>query len=446
MSRTPIDADPRLPLSLRNGSATFLIALASLMMANLAPFIMTALGGLGFDPVAAGNILTWALLASAVVGLATGRVASGRLRRPLALAGLAVAVVAFGTAALAGSAPLSVAGLIVGGAGVGAAISTSGAAIAALRNPNRVSATSGLVNRALITIILAAIPLVGITQGSVFGALALISLVGLALATWLPDAPEHAAPADVTSSLQIAEPRRITIAGLAILLLFPVWGTSEDAIWTMAPVMGEALGIGEQALGFTLSLSAAGGILGMVVAAIMGGRFGRAVPLAAALVVGGALKIWTGLTGDPVVFAALVIAVSSIYAFAFALFIATAAGLDARGRWSGPLLGAYLVGSSFAPLIGGLCIEWFGVAGFALVTGVVSFAVIVPVVLVARVSTGAERALARAAERAAGGPGGSPVGSPAGAPGASPAGSAGASPAGSVDASPAGSPAADGRA
>ncbi|EYT54569.1 transporter [Leucobacter sp. UCD-THU] len=390
-------ADPRLPLTLRNGSATFMIALASLMMANLAPFIMTALGALGFDIIASGNILTWALLASAVVGLASARLASGRARRPLAMVGLALAVVAFAAAAVVPTPAVAVAGLIVGGAGVGAAISTSGAAIAALRNPNRVSATSGLVNRVLITIVLAVIPIIGITQGSVFGALALISLVGLALAVWLPESPEHAEPVDVTSSLQIAEPRRITIAGIVVLLVFPLWGTSEDAIWTMAPVLGEAVGLGEQPLGFTLSLAAAGGIVGMLIVTVFGNRIGRAVPLAVALVVGGALKIWIGFAGDPVLLAVLIIGVNTVYAFAFALYIATAAGLDARGRWSGPLLGAYLVGSSFAPLIGGALIEWFGVPVFTLITGIVSFAVIAPTVAIARVSVGAERALARAA-------------------------------------------------
>ncbi|KKI20527.1 transporter, partial [Leucobacter sp. Ag1] len=88
-------AEPRLPLTLRNGSATFLIALASLMMANLAPFVISALQGLGFDVITSGNILTWALFASAVVGLATSRLAAGPHRRRLAVAGLALAAVAF---------------------------------------------------------------------------------------------------------------------------------------------------------------------------------------------------------------------------------------------------------------------------------------------------------------------------------------------------------------
>lgn len=399
-SITPSDTEPRHLLTLRNGSATFIIALASLMMANLAPFVMSALGSLGFDIVASGNILTWALLASAIVGLGSSRLASGPKRRLLAMAGLALAALAFLAAAWVPAPPVVVAGLIIGGAGIGAAISTSGAAIAALRNPNRVSAASGLVNRVLITIVLAVIPLVGITQGSVFGTLAAISLVGLALATWLPDPPVHAEPVDVTSSLQIAAPRRITIAGMALLVVFPLWGTSEDAIWTMAPVLGSAVGLGEQSLGFTLSLSAAGGILGMLVVAIFGHRIGRAVPLAIAIVAGGLLKIGIGFTSDPLILAALIIAVSTFYAFAFSLFIATAAGLDARGRWSGPLIGAYLIGSSFAPLIGSALIEWWGIPAFTLVTGIVSAVVLVPTVIIARVSTAAERALARAAMHA----------------------------------------------
>ena len=397
-SATPAPStEPRHPLTLRNGSATFLIALASLMMANLAPFMMSALASLGFDVLTSGNILTWALLASALVGLGTARLAAGARRRRLAQAGLALATLAFGAAALVPASGIVVAGLIVGGAGIGAAISTSGAAIAALRDPNRVSAASGLVNRVLITIVLAAIPLIGISQGSVFGTLALISLVGLALAAWLPDPPAHAAPVEVTTSLRIAAPRRITIAGIAVLIVFPLWGTSEDAIWTMAPVLGGAVGMSEQSLGFTLSLSAAGGILGMLVVAVFGHRIGRAVPLAIALVAGGLLKAAVGFTDDPALLAGLIIAVSTCYAFAFSLFIATAAGLDARGRWSGPLLGAYLIGSSFAPLIGGALIEWWGIPAFTGVTGAVSALVLIPTILIARVSTAAERALTRSA-------------------------------------------------
>ncbi|WP_244303133.1 hypothetical protein [Leucobacter coleopterorum] len=162
-------------------------------------------------------------------------------------------------------------------------------------------------------------------------------------------------------------------------------------------MLGDAVGLGEQGLGFTLSLAAAGGILGMLLVTIFGNRLGRAVPLTIALTLGGALKVCIGFTSDPTALAVLIIGVNTIYAFAFALFLGTSAGLDARGRWSGPLLGAYLVGSSFAPLLGGALIEAFSIPAFTLVTGLVSFLVIVPTVMVARVSVGAEKALARSA-------------------------------------------------
>ncbi|MGO3832414.1 MAG: MFS transporter [Microbacteriaceae bacterium] len=395
----PPHSDPRRPLTLRNGSATFVIALASLMMANLAPFVMTALGRLGFDVISSGNILTWALLASAIIGLGTSRLAAGKHRRNLATAGLFIATAAFAVATFSPTPGVVVAGLILGGAGIGAAISTSGAALAALRNPNRISAASGLVNRVLIAIILGIIPIFGIAQTSVFGSLALLSLIALLLAQWLPDAPSHAEPVDVTTSLSIAAPRKITLAGIAILIVFPVWGASEDAIWTMAPVLGEAVGLGEQPLGFALSLAAAGGVLGMLTVTIFGERIGRALPLSIALAIGGALKITVGFVDDPTAFAVLIIAINTIYAFSFALFIAAAAGLDARGRWSGPLIGAYLIGSSFAPLLGGWLIELVGAGTFTLIAGLVSFIAIAPTIAIARVSVGAEKALARAAER-----------------------------------------------
>ncbi|QNN63934.1 MFS transporter [Leucobacter denitrificans] len=392
---TPAPHDPRVPLGWKNGSATFMLSLAGLMMANLAPLIMSVLGELGFDIVESGNILTWALLASAVVGLGTARLAAGAHRRALAAAGLVVATLGFAVAAMLTGPAVVVASFIIGGAGVGTAIAASGAAIAAIRNPNRVSATSGVVNRVLVMIVLAIIPIIGLSQISVFGALAVLSLIGLVLAAWLPNAPDYAEPVEVTQSLKIAEPRRITIAGIVLLVLFPVWGASEDAVWTLTSVLGDNVGLDPAALGFALSAAAGGGAIAMIIVTVFGNRMGRAVPLVIALVLGGAVKMWIGLATDPSTLAALIIVVNTIYGFAFVLFLATAAGLDARGRWSAPLIGAYLVGSSFAPIIGAWIIDAVGIPTFGVLMGIVSFIAIVPAVWVARVSIGAEKALAR---------------------------------------------------
>ncbi|SDS43835.1 Predicted arabinose efflux permease, MFS family [Brevibacterium sandarakinum] len=385
--------DPRVPLQLRNGSAVFLVSLAGLMMANLAPLIMSVLEQVGFDVVASGNILTWTLFASAVVGLGTARFAAGSHRRTLAAVGLIIGVLGFSVASFLPSPSLVVAGLGIGGAGVGAAISTSGAAIAALKNPNRVSATSGVVNRLLVMVVLAVVPVLGLAQATVFGALALISLISLAVTLWLPAAPEFVPSAVESEPRATASPRRVVVAGFAVLIVFPLWGTSEDAVWTLAPVLGDAVSLSEQTLGFALSAAAGVGAAAMLVVTLFGKRIGRATPLAIALILGGIIKIWIGMTDDPGTIAVLIVVVNTVYAFAFVLFIATAAGLDARGTWSGPLIGAYVVGSSFAPIIGAWLIDGLGIQMFGTIMGIVSFVLVIPTVLIARVSTGVERSL-----------------------------------------------------
>ncbi|RAD65723.1 MFS transporter, partial [Burkholderia multivorans] len=159
-----------------------------------------------------------------------------------------------------------VTGFIIGGAGVGTAISSSGAAIAAVRNPNRVSATSGVVNRLLVMVVLALIPTIGLAQITVFGALALLAAISLAVTVWLPDTPDYST-ADIVAEAPAGSrtPRTVMLAGIGVLIVFPVWGTSEDSVWTLAPVLGNAVGLSEQSLGFALSAAAGVGAAAMLV-------------------------------------------------------------------------------------------------------------------------------------------------------------------------------------
>ncbi|MGN7189272.1 hypothetical protein [Microbacterium enclense] len=73
-------------------------------------------------------------------------------------------------------------------------------------------------------------------------------------------------------------------------------------------------------------------------------------------------------------------------------FISTAAALDADGRWSGPLLATYLVGSALTPVIGASLVELFGYQGFVLTLGVSSFVLAVPAGIIGGLSRRLERA------------------------------------------------------
>ncbi|GAA1767908.1 hypothetical protein GCM10009747_30840 [Agromyces humatus] len=382
-----------------SAAATFGIGIAGYLGVNLSPYMIAAAqSALGVDVLTASWLVTGTLLLTAVTGLATARLSAGPHRVLVARVGLVLAAVGFGAAALVPAPAVVVAGLLLGGIGAGGAVSSSGAALAAFIDPDRVAGFNGLANRAIVTVILALIPLVPLVPISVFGTLALFALVVLFMSAWLPSAPvvEHAAVpvAGAAASDAVARrPHRVeTIAGFALLGTFAFWAVSEDSLWAMAGVMGaDQAGLTPEGLGIALSGATAGGIVGAVLLMVVGNRLGRAVPLAMLLAIGGVLKIVEGFVTDPTAFIVVFIAWNTIYAIAFLYFVSTAAALDADGRWSGPLLAVYLVGSALTPVIGAALVESFGYQGFVVVLGVASFVLAVPAFLVARISSRLQR-------------------------------------------------------
>lgn len=387
----------RLPLNTRRATSTFGMSVLGLLTANLLPFMVIALqDSLDVSVAEAGTIMTGSLLATALACIAVTRLAEGSRRIAVARVGPVVTALGFGVAAFPLGATVTVVGVIVGGAGAGGALAASGAALAALRNPNRMSAANGLVNRAVVTLVLAVIPLVGVGLGSVYGFVAALAIVLLVTSGWLPAAPVLDSPDPVRRAVEppaSVGTRRITIAGVSLLVMYAVWAISEDSLWAIAGTMGaDNAQLSDAALGVVLSASSAGGFFAALVLILLGDRVGRALPMAVLLIVGGALKLGTSLATDPTVYGVLLVAWNSVYLAAFLFFIATAAALDANGRFSGPSLGVYLVGTSFAPSFRGWLVESFGYSTFGWVVGVTSWLLVVPVVLVARLSTRVEQA------------------------------------------------------
>ena len=405
---TAVDLSTRVPLRFPTASATFAIGIAGYLGVNLSPYMITAAQtGLGIDVLGASWLVTATLLLTAVTGLAIAPLCAGAHRRTVARAGLGLAALGFATAALVPA--LLLPGLLLGGAGAGGAVAASGAALAAFRNPDRVAGFNGLANRGIITIVLAVIPLIGLAPIDVFGALALFAVLGLAVSAWLPAAPvvDPQAAAAVGDAMPIEIPptgtvrtaparsRTVTIAGFGLLMVFALWAASEDSLWAMAGVMGAAqAGLSPEGLGIALSGATAGGLLGSLLLMIVGSRLGRALPLVILLAAGGILKIVEGFTTDATAFIVVFIAWNTVYAIAFMYFVSTSAALDADGRWSGPLLAVYLVGSALTPVIGAALVGVLGFQGFAIALGIASFVLAVPAGAIALLSTRLERAVA----------------------------------------------------
>jgi predicted MFS family arabinose efflux permease len=404
------DTSVRVPLRFPTAAATFAIGIAGYLGVNLSPYMITALQtGFAVDVLTASWIVTATLLATAVTGLASAPLCAGAHRRLVARIGLAASLLGFLAAALVPSPGIVIAGLIVGGIGAGGAVAAAGAALAAFRNPDRVAGFNGLANRGVITIVLAVIPLIGLAPLDVFGALALFSLIGLVAVGWLPAAPvvdpqagaavPEAMPLEIPETATLdtvraprAASRAVTIAGFVLLATFALWAVSEDSLWAMAGVMGaEQAALTPEGLGLALSGATAGGLVGSLLLMAVGNRLGRAAPLAVLLVLGGSLKIALGFVSDPTTFIVVFIVWNTVYAIAFMYFVSTSAALDADGRWSGPLLAVYLVGSALTPVIGAALVDLLGYEGFAIALGAASFVLAVPAFAVAAVSTRVER-------------------------------------------------------
>lgn len=401
----------RLPIRFSTASSTFLVGIAGYLGVNLSPYMIAAVQtGVGADVLTASWIVTATLLLTALVGLAVAPACAGPRRRLVARVGLILAVVGFGAAALVPA--LVVTGLLLGGVGAGGAVAAAGAALAAFRNPDRVAGLNGLANRGLITVILAVVPLIGLAPIDVFGSMAVFSVLALLTVSWMPTAPAatvHAAaaigeavPIEVppTGTLRSAAPpsRTVTVAGFVLLVVFALWAASEDSLWAMAGVMGaDNAGLTPEGLSLALSGATAGGLLGTIALVAVGDRLGRGIPLIVLLVAGGILKIVEGSVTDPTLFVVVFIAWNTIYAVAFMYFVATAAALDADGRWSGPLLATYLVGSALTPVIGASLVGLLGYQGFALTLALASFVLAIPAGIIGVLSRRLERAAKEAA-------------------------------------------------
>jgi DHA1 family inner membrane transport protein len=383
----------RVPLTPRRAVSVFGISVVGFMTANLVPVMIVALTGeLGLSDTEAGTLMTGSLLACALACLLSSRLAAGNGRYLVARAGLGLAAAGFAAAAFIPSVPVVVAGVLIGGLGAGGAVSAGGAALGALRNPDRASGLSGFANRVIVSVVLFVVPVLGAGMGSAFGLLAGLAVAALFTTAWLPGSPARNTDGPRAAAVPGKGSRSTTLAGLVLLACFALWALSEDSLWAVAATMGaDQARLDETGMGLVLSLSTLGGLLASGLIGLAGRRLGRTAPLAVALLAGAALKMLSGTVTDPGLYMAVIVAWNTIYMLAFIYIVATAAALDASGRWSAPVLGVYLVGSSFAPFFGTFLSASAGYDVLGYVLAGMTLVLAVPLILISRLSVRMDR-------------------------------------------------------
>lgn len=256
------------------------------------------------------------------------------------------------------------------------------------RNPDRVYALGNVGAILFIVVMMMIIPLASAKLGAMgaFPAIAALILIVTPAMLRFKSKPALLTP---PPARVLSQP-----ATIGLLIMWACYSLGTGALWSFAERIGTRLEIHPELIATILSASTACGVLGSVVAAMLGGRLPR-IPLMLVGLAGTAIScILMGYASGTISFALGVLTYWVFYMFQYALFLGTAATFDAEGRL-GTLGGgcerlAFAVG---AP-IGGLIVDHgsfgaLGLLGFA--SCVITIPVCMPIVARALKARAADR-------------------------------------------------------
>jgi MFS family permease len=222
--------------------------------------------------------------------------------------------------------------------------------IASSRRSERLFGGCSAAQAALSAVAFFVLPRTDLGAPALFAMLAALWLIAAPL---VPLVPRHG-PAVPRVHVKLAKRhRRGSIA--ALLTSFLAFYTATGAFWAFAFVIGEWQGLAPAAIGSVMSLSMLLSILGGILVAVVGSRFGRLAPLLAALLGSAGFTALLlrplGMAG----YAAAVCGVNLLFCCVVALFFSLFGHVDRSGRLLsmaslligiGLALGPWLLGGS----------------------------------------------------------------------------------------------------
>jgi predicted MFS family arabinose efflux permease len=346
---------------------------------ELAPLLVAALmDRFALGEAAAGGLASAELIALAAAMLASAGSMAWRSRARLGMAGACVAVAGHLASAFTSSYPLLLCARVLAGLGAGVAFAAGSAAAAGARRPERVFAIAALAGGLGGAVLLAGLPYAIVPYGPTGGfvTLAALALLALPFIGWLP-APARRHTRDGVGP---APHRSMALRGLVAVAFLAV---GEGAVWAFAGKIAEGAGLSVVGAGRVLAASSLLGQAGSLLAAWLGTRRGRVLPVGLGVLCVIASVVVLTLARNPLVFSAGAAVWGFSFFFVFPYLMGTMAVLDPRGRWAVAAGAAEVIGLGVGPVVGGMLVSganygalaWFMVAG-----GLISLALLMPVV------------------------------------------------------------------
>ena len=364
------------------------------------PFLMGAMmDGLGLSEGTTGLILsvefTLAMVSSLLISPYINRVP----RRTVAIAGTLMAIAANILSAYITDVALLISVRAFAGFGAGLALAAGNSVIASAEDPDK---TAGQVN--VLFVVLMIVVMLGFgfiadnfgLTGTYYGVAATYVLM-LIMVVRLPQYVESSSDDSVDSS-SVGKKRAVRLIGLVpigMMITMFLFSMRDTMGWAFVEQIGVSLGYSTSEMGMILALQAFIALIGPLIVAKVGNKFGITIPVLIGIIGHGSITLGYLMASDSKFFyTAIVLMNATAYFYALAYLTGLAASLDKEGRVVAATGSFIALGIAVGPAFAGQLIDLggYGLAAWSIII-VVALTVIaaIPPLKAARAKERAEQ-------------------------------------------------------
>lgn len=343
------------------------------------PFLISAIiHDLDLNEAHAGILMSaefiFTMLASLLVAPFMGRAP----RRTLAIAGTVLAIIANLISASMTDLYALAAVRCIAGIGAGLALACGNACVASAKQPDRIAGHMNVLSVLLMIVVMLGYAKVMAAYGlpglyyAMAGTMAVMLLA-------IPFMPQHAPKELIEPRLHSLKPAGnvlLSLPAICMMLAMFVFQARDTMGWAFVERIGTMVGYSGEEVGILLSFQSFVGLIGPLLAALIGKRFGLSTPvILAILLTGGTSLSYVLGEHSKMLYTVGVMTICITYFYALSYLTALAAALDREGRVVAAASSFLSLGLAVGPAIsgglislGGLTLAAWGIAVTVLLT------------------------------------------------------------------------------
>ncbi len=344
------------------------------------PFLISAIiHDLNLNEAQAGILMSaefiFTMLASLLVAPLMGRAP----RRTLAIAGTLLAIVANVLSASMTDLYSLAAVRCVAGIGAGLALACGNACVASAKQPDRIAGHMNVLSVVLMIVVMLGYAKVMAAYGlpGLYYAMAATMAVMLLA---IPFMPQHAPKAQTHTVSAGSGNVLLSLPAICMMLAMFVFQARDTMGWAFVERIGTMVGYSGEELGILLSVQSMVGLIGPLLAAMIGKRFGLSTPvILAILLTGGTSLSYVLGEHSKTLYTIGVMTICITYFYALSYLTGLAAALDREGRVVAAASSFLSLGLAVGPAISGGLIS---MGGFTLAAWGIAVTVLLTLLLV----------------------------------------------------------------